>query len=249
MKWFELSNKPFYFHMFSASHFVILTIFLFISIVIFKYREKLTDDKWRKVELGVIFSLILIEITNHVWMYINGVWRIDHSMPLELCNIGLVLCVILVMTRKKLIFELLFFIALLGATQAIITPALTYDFPHFRFFHFFYTHMIVVWVTLYFTWAKGYFPTFTSVIKLLTFINLLLPLILFVNKKYGGNYWFLRHKPKSPSFFDVLGPYPWYIFSLESILIIFSLMVWLLVRNGEKNQGERSQTPLKEMNE
>ena len=173
-------------------------------------------------------------------MYVNGIWKVGRSMPLELCNIGLILCVILLFTRKKLVFELLFFIAILGATQAIFTPALTYDFPHFRFFHFFYAHMMVVWVTLYFTWAKGYYPTFRSVIKLIVFINLLLPVILFVNKQANGNYWFLRHKPESPSLFDVLGPYPWYIFSLEGLLIVFSLIAWLIFRKWEKSHGGRS---------
>ena len=113
---------------------------------------------------------------------------------------------------KKLVFELLFFIAILGVPQAIFTPALTYDFPHFRFFHFFYAHMMVVWVTLYFTWTKEYYPTFRTAIKLIVFTNFLLPIILFVDEQANGNYWFLRHKPESPSLFDVLGPYPCYIF-------------------------------------
>lgn len=240
MDWFGLSNKSFDFDMFSRSHFIVLVIFILITAVIFLYRKKLNGNKSRRTEIGVIFSLILFEITNHLWMYVNGVWKIGRSMPLELCNIGLILCVILLLTRNKFVFELLFFIAILGATQAIFTPALKYDFPHFRFFHFFYAHMIIVWVSLYFTWTKGYYPTFRSVIKLIVFINLLLPVILFVNKWTNGNYWFLRHKPKSSSFLDVLGPYPWYIFSLESLLIVFSLMAWLILRKWEKSQGERS---------
>lgn len=240
MEWFGRSNKSFDFDMFSASHFVILAIFVLISVVIFLYRKKLNDDNWRRTELGVTFSLILFEIMNHIWMYVNGIWKVGRSMPLELCNIGLILCVILLLTRKKIVFEILFFIAILGTTQAIFTPALTYDFPHFRFFHFFYAHMMVVWVTLYFTWARGYYPTFRSVIKLIVFINLLLPVILFVNKQTNGNYWFLRHKPENPSFFDVLGPYPWYIFSLESLLIVISLIAWLILRKWEKSHGDRS---------
>jgi len=241
MEWFGSDNRPYDFNMFSLSHFVILTIFMLIVVVIFLNRKKMNGENWRKSEVGIAISLILFEIVNHVWMYVNGTWKVGRSMPLELCNIGLILCVILLFTRKKVVFELLFFIAILGVPQAIITPALTYDFPHFRFFHFFYAHMMVVWVTLYFTWAKEYYPTFRTAIKLIVFINLLLPIILFVNKKTDGNYWFLRHKPKNPSLFDVLGPYPWYIFSLESLLIAFSLIAWLIFRKWEKTHGERSQ--------
>ena len=99
---------------FLLSHFVILAIFVFISVVIFLYRKKLNDDNWKRAELGVTFSLILSEIMNHIWMYVNGIWKVGRSMPLESCNIGLILCVILLLTRKKLIFEILFFIAILG---------------------------------------------------------------------------------------------------------------------------------------
>jgi hypothetical integral membrane protein (TIGR02206 family) len=240
MKWFGPSNKSFDFDMFSGSHFVILAIFILITVIIFLYRKKLRDEKWRKAEIEVAISLILFEMTNHVWMYVNGIWKISRSMPLELCNIGLILCVVLLLTRKKLIFEILFFIAILGVTQAIFTPSLTYDFPHFRFFHFFYAHLTVVWVTLYFMWVRGYYPTFQSVLKLIVYINVLLPIIMFVNKRFDGNYWFLRHKPGSPSFLDMLGPYPWYIFSLECLLIIFSLIAWLILRKWEKNHREHS---------
>ncbi|MBN8200988.1 TIGR02206 family membrane protein [Bacillus sp. NTK034] len=240
MEWFGKSHKSFHFEMFSASHLVTLAIFFFVSSAIFLFRKKLNGDGWRRLEVESAISLIFAEILNHVWMLVNEVWKLGRSMPLELCNIGLILCILLLLTRKKYIFELLIFIAILGATQAILTPALTYDFPHFRFFHFFYAHMMVVWVALYFLWARKYYPSFRSVIKLIVFINLLLPAILLINNQTKGNYWFLRHKPKTPSFFDILGDYPWYIFTLESLLIILSLITWFIFRKWEKGHKERS---------
>ncbi|MBB6446174.1 YwaF family protein [Bacillus benzoevorans] len=234
MEWFGRSSKGFDFEMFSGSHFVMLAIFLIIAVLIFLNREKLRSNKWRKAEIGVAISLIVIEITYHMWMIVNHNWKLKSSIPLELCNISLILCVLLLLTRKKLIFEILFFTAILGASQAIFTPALNYGFPHFRFFHFFYAHIMVVWVTLYFTWVKGYYPTFLSVLKLIVFLNILLPGVLLVNKLTNGNYWFLRHKPEGPSLLDALGPYPWYIFSLEGVLVGLSLIAWLIFRKWEK---------------
>ena len=243
MEWFGRSNKSFDFDMFSDSHFVILAIFLLITLFISLNRNKLKSEKWRKTEILAAISLIVIEITYHIWMIVNDIWTLSRSLPLELCNLSLILCVLLLLTRKKIIFEILFFTAVLGASQAIFTPALSYDFPHFRFFHFFYTHMMAVWVTLYFTWAKGYHPTLKSVLKLIVFINILLPIILLVNKIASGNYWFLRHKPEGPSLFDVLGPYPWYIFSLEGLLVVLSLLAWLIFRKWKKTH-EGTRTPI-----
>ncbi|NQD67675.1 TIGR02206 family membrane protein [Bacillus haikouensis] len=230
MDWFGHSHQSFHFSLFSVSHVVTLAIFIFVAVIIFLYRKNVSNSKRRRIEKGTAYSLILMEMMNHVWMYVHDVWKFGRSMPLELCNIAVILCICLLLTRKRIFFELLFFIAVLGATQAIITPALTYDFPHFRFLHFFYSHLIAVWVTLYFTLANGYHPTFRSFTKLIVFINLLMPIILLVNMLSEGNYWFLRHKPKSPSLFDLLGPYPWYILTLESVLIVISVITWLILR-------------------
>jgi hypothetical integral membrane protein (TIGR02206 family) len=230
MEWLSRSNETYQFQMFSTSHIIVLTIFILIPMAIFISRKKLKEKSLRKTEIAVAYSLIVSEVLNHSWMYASGVWKLGRSMPLELCNIGLILSIILLLSGKKLFFELLFFISLLGSTQAIITPALTYDFPHFRFFHFFYAHMVIVWISLYFMWVKGYYPGFKSVLKLVFFINLLFPVVLYVNRIADGNYWFLRHKPDSPSLLDLLGPYPWYIFSLETLLVAFSMITYLLVR-------------------
>lgn len=228
--WFGRSYKNYYFEMYSLSHFVIISICIAGSVLIFLYREKLKIEKWRAAEIGMAISLLLIETTYHIWMLINGSWNVSHAIPLELCSISLILTVFLLLTRKKVIYEILLFTALLGASQAIFTPLLKYDFPHFRFFHFFYTHLMIIWVPLYFTWARGYRPTIWSVVKLFIFLNVLMPIIMIINKLVGGNYMFLSHKPDSASLLDVLGPYPWYILSLEGLLISLSLIVWAIFR-------------------
>ena len=228
--------------MFSASHFVIMALLFIVSLVIYLFRTRMTNPKWRLVEIGIAISLIIIETTYHIWMLVNGNWNASHAFPLELCSISLILAVVLLITRNKLIYEILLFTSLLGASQAIFTPLVNYEFPHFRFFHFFYTHLMMIWVSLYFTWVKGYRPTIWSVVKLFVFLNFLMPIIMKINKLVGGNYLFLSHKPKGASLLDVLGPYPWYILSLEGLLISLSLLVWLIFRkkgNGNQPTAEK----------
>ncbi|MGX6441853.1 YwaF family protein [Neobacillus sp. K501] len=231
MTWFGGSNKEFDFAMFSISHFVIILLLFLVSIVIFRKREKMRHGTWRMAEVGVAISLVVMETGYHLWMLMNGTWNVSHAIPLELCSISLILSVILLLTRKKIIYEILLFTALLGASQAIFTPLLTFDFPHFRFIHFFYTHLMTIWVVFYFTWVIGYRPTIWSVVKLFVFLNFLMPIIMLINKVVDGNYMFLSHKPKSASLLNVLGPYPWYILSMEGLLIGLSLLVWLILRS------------------
>ncbi|MDF2788438.1 MAG: hypothetical protein K0S80_1536 [Neobacillus sp.] len=230
MGWFGGNVKEYDFEMFSVSHFVIITLLILGSFFIFIYREKLKDKKWRKAEVTVGISLIIIEVSYHLWMAANDMWEVSHAIPLELCSISLILSLLLLLTRKKVIYEILLFTALLGASQAIFTPLLNFDFPHFRFFHFFYTHVMMIWVVFYFTWVQGYRPTIWSVVKLFVFLNVLLPIIMLINKAVDGNYMFLSHKPNSASLLNLLGPYPWYILSMEFLLITLSLIVWLIFR-------------------
>ncbi|MGM0903134.1 MAG: TIGR02206 family membrane protein [Bacillota bacterium] len=234
MTWATFYNdKHSIFEMFSTSHIVVLLLFLLGSIVIFICRQKLKQVKWRPIEIGIALSLCFFELAFHVWLLASTYWDISDSVPIELCSISLFLAIILLLTGNRTIYELLLFTALLGATQALITPVLYYDFPHIRFFYFFYTHIMMIWVALYFTWVKGYRPTIRSVGKVFVFLNILLPIVIVVNKLVDGNYMFLSHKPRTPSLLDYLGPYPWYILSIEGLLLILSLVVWLLLR--EKN--------------
>ncbi|MCM3765618.1 TIGR02206 family membrane protein [Neobacillus niacini] len=240
MAWFGGSYKEFDFEMFSVSHFVIIALLFIISAGVFFNREKLKRGNWRKVEIAAAISLVLFEAMYHIWMMVNGNWNVSHAIPLELCSISLFLTVFLLLTKKKIIYEILLFTALLGASQAIFTPLLNFEFPHFRFFHFFYTHLMMIWTVLYFTWVKGYRPTIWSVVKLFVFLNVMMPIIMVINKLVDGNYMFLSHKPKSPSLLDVLGPYPYYIVSMEGLVITLSLLVWLIFR--EKDEIKRGIT-------
>jgi hypothetical integral membrane protein (TIGR02206 family) len=230
MGWFGGNVKEYDFEMFSVSHFVIIALLILGSFFIFIVRDKLEDGKWRRAEVAVGISLIIIEVSYHLWMVVNDMWDVSHGIPLELCSISLILSVLLLLTRNKVIYEILLFTALLGASQAIFTPLLNFDFPHFRFFHFFYTHVMMIWVVFYFTWVHGYRPTIWSVVKLFIFLNVLLPIIMLINKAVDGNYMFLSHKPNSASLLNLLGPYPWYILSMEFLLITLSLIVWLIFR-------------------
>ncbi|WP_462409331.1 YwaF family protein [Neobacillus sp. Marseille-QA0830] len=234
--WFGGQVEGYRFEMFSVSHIVSIAILLLGSAFLFLWREKLKPIHWGKFELGLAVFLLVFEAVYHLWMVVNNNWLVSHSLPLELCNISWFLTIFLLFTKKRIFYEILLFTALLGASQAIFTPVLHYDFPHFRFFHFFLTHLIMIWVALFFTWVKGYRPTIWSIVKLFVFLNMLLPFVLLINKWVNGNYMFLSHKPGSASLLDYLGPYPVYIFSLEALLIVLSSIVWLLFREKAGNK-------------
>ena len=51
--------------------------------------------------------------------------------------------------------------------------------------------------------------------------------VFFFNQILGSNYLFIAHKPETASLIDVLGPWPWYILSLEVIGAVMCLLLYL----------------------
>jgi len=213
------------FAMFSVAHIAVLGVLCLAIVALYIFRKK--GPVPRKYERLFALSLLAMEVLYHVWMVATGRWALASSLPLELCSISLLVTIVLLWTGNRHLIDFVFFAGIGGAIQAMLTPVLDLGFPHFRYFHFFYTHIGIILTALYFTWMKGYRPTFKGVLKTMLALNLLLPLLFAVNYLFQGNYMFLREKPYNGSLLDFLGPYPWYILALEGVAFIMFTGLWL----------------------
>ncbi|WP_391204072.1 TIGR02206 family membrane protein [Psychrobacillus sp. L4] len=212
--------------------------FFIILLLIIKKRWSISQKKVLLMERLFALSLLIMEILYHVWLYQTGRWNWVSSLPLELCSISLILTIILLWTGNRHIYEFVFYAGIGGALQAVATPVLDLSFPHFRYFHFFHTHFGIILTALYFTWVKGYLPTFKGIIKTMVALNILLPCIFVLNIILHGNYMFLLKKPANGSILDFLGPYPWYILSLELFAFLIFICLWLIFRKKEVSKTQ-----------
>jgi len=64
-------------------------------------------------------------------------------------------------------------------------------------------------------------------VRVVVGLNLYMLVVFGINKLVDGNYMFIMHKPETPSLIDVLGPWPWYILSLEAIGLIICFLLYL----------------------
>ncbi|MFS0575016.1 TIGR02206 family membrane protein [Sporosarcina sp. 179-K 3D1 HS] len=219
------------FEMFSLAHFSAIGFIVFVIALLFLAREKWASPIKNKALLERIFAFTLLwfEIMYHLWMVSTGRWHLYESLPLELCSLTLLASILLLWTGNRHLFDFVFYAGIGGAIQAIVTPVLDLSFPHFRYFHFFYTHLGIILTALYFVWMKGYRPTCKGIWKTMLVLNILLPFITIINWAVDGNYMFLRMKPTNGSLLDFLGPYPWYILSLEVVAVLLFILLWLIV--------------------
>lgn len=228
------------FELFQIHHVLMLVIFLIgcIFLYIFKNHLKSYD---KSISMIIFLTLVIFESAYHFWLYVGGRWDISFTLPLQLCSISLILSLILLATNIERVFQFFYYLGLSGAMQALLTPELFVGFPHFRFIQFFYTHIMIIWVALYYVFVKGYRPSLKGLFESFLFLNLMALLTFFVNKWIDGNYMFLARKPTNPSLLDYLGPYPYYIFSLEGMAFFLFYLLYLpfasKLRMKERQKG------------
>lgn len=230
MSVFSGSSTYFPFEMFSLSHIgmIILTVAGVVLIGFFRHLlQKQNEGRLKTGEWIAAFTLIFFEVGYYLWLFANGMWAVSHGLPLELSSISVMMIIVLLFKRNRHFVEIMFLVGIGGAIQAIVTPVLQFDFPHFRYIHFFVTHIAVIWVVFYFIWVRGYQITVHSIWKAMLFLNVLLPFIFFINVLVDGNYWFIMKKPSGGSLLDLLGPHPWYILGMEAAALIFFTLLWL----------------------
>ncbi|MFJ7828293.1 TIGR02206 family membrane protein [Psychrobacillus sp. NPDC096623] len=226
------------FEMFSAVHIssMITLCLLILLLFICRNRWSIQQKKVQFIERFFALTLFIMDGYYYIWLVQTGRWDFGNSLPLELCSISLIVCIVLLWTGSKRLYPFVFYAGIGGAIQAVATPVLDLNFPHFRFFHFFYTHFGIILTALYFTWVKGYRPTFKGVVQTMITLNVLLPFLFAINILVKGNYMFLQEKPRGGSLLDFLGPYPWYILSLELVAFVVFCCLWLLFKTKKHKE-------------
>jgi hypothetical integral membrane protein (TIGR02206 family) len=217
------------FELFSASHIMALLIIILINFLIYIFREKIKNDKVDRIFRYTLAGVLIFqEISYNIWHAYIGDWSIGTTLPLHLCGISVVLSAVLLLTKKYSLYEVIFFWGVGGATQALLTPDIgIYGFPHYRFFQFFISHGSIVTACLYATFVFGYRPRLKSIWRAIVALNIYMVFIAALNTITGGNYLFICRKPATASLMDFLGPWPWYILSLEGLGLVIFFIVYI----------------------
>ncbi|MBB3113907.1 putative integral membrane protein (TIGR02206 family) [Paenibacillus phyllosphaerae] len=229
---------------FSLTHIVALVACALLILLLYVAKSWLQQGDRRRLfaRLTLVGILGAAEAALNVWYVREDAFGLSDTLPLELCSISLYMCILMLLFRSKRLFQIVYFTGIGGAMQALLTPVLTYGFPHFRFLQFFLAHSFIILAVLYMVWVEKFRPTLRSIGLTMIFLNLLLVIILLVNKATGGNYMFVSRKPDTASVLDLLGPYPWYLLSMEGLAVVIFLLLYAPFHAG--NRRERRQLQL-----
>ncbi|BBH24652.1 permease [Paenibacillus baekrokdamisoli] len=224
--WFDARHaKPFI--AYSEAHIGVLVFLLLLMVLLYLFRKSFRTTGSKAMRYGLAAVLVLCELSLNLWYIQQGVFHSATTLPLELCSISLYLSVFMLLFRSRFLFRIVYFTGLGGALQALATPVLGFGFPHYRFLEFFIAHGVIIISVLYMVWVEGFKPTFRSAFTAFAWLNAIAVPVVYINTVTGGNYMFLARKPDTASLLDLLGPYPFYILSLEAVALIMFLLLYL----------------------
>ncbi|UOQ49391.1 TIGR02206 family membrane protein [Gracilibacillus caseinilyticus] len=233
---FSFDQAGYPFHLFSLSHLLMIGLSFGLVTCLFTFRERIREQYKRPFKYMLVVLLILGELSFHLWYIVHDRWDVQLNLPLQLCSISLYLCTIMLLTKNYKVFEVSFFVSMTGAFIAILTPELFFGFPHMRFIHFFIVHITIVIACFYMVWVEEFKPAFASVIRAFAVLNILAGFVCIINKMIGSNYMFLAEKTSNASILDFLGPYPWYILSLEVLALALFMLIYVALFKSTRNK-------------
>ncbi len=222
----DYSGEPF--QLFGTGHLIALAIIALINLS-FIWLRKSNDRKLKdRVRYTIAALLVISEGSWHIWNIAIGEWTIQTHLPFHLCAVLVWTSLIMLLTRNYFIYEFAYFLGIAGASQALLTPeAGIYGFPHYRVFQTIVAHGSIVTAAIFMTVVEGYRPYWSSFKRVFLWTNIYMVIVTGINLLIGSNYLYTLHKPESASLMDLLGPWPWYLLSVELVALILCTLLYL----------------------
>lgn len=212
------------FQLFAAAHLVALAALGALGLSAVVMARAGAQRTRRTLRLTLACSLASCHVIENVVALAQGWYKIQ-MLPLEMCDLAALFGVYGLLTRDERVVGPAWFFALSGTLPALITPELNVTFPHFRFVIYFLEHGLTVITSLVLVLGLGVVPRAGAWLRAFLIINAFGLLNGLLNAILGTNFMYLSHKPASPTPFDWFGPWPFYLFVLELLVIaLFRLL-------------------------
>jgi len=201
------------FAMFSPQHLVTLTALLGLGILVVRARRR----KWVGTLIGVALTAYALAIYSQKAMAGDLAW--DSALPLELCHWVMAACVVSLFRPYRWATEIAYYWGFAGTLQAVLTPDLADGFPSWEFLQFFWSHGGILLGIVFLVARPGFRAEPGAVARMFAAVNVYALVVGTLNWIFGWNYGYLCGKPARPSLLDLLGPWPWYLLSLEGVAL------------------------------
>ena len=222
------------FQAFALPHNLAMLTTVIVAVVLTAYARSGPDERNLKIIRYVLGALLLISVAlDPVLILVRyGVeehgrdMAINESLPFYLCDVVAIFLAFALFSKNQRLAEIGYLWAIAGTLQGLIMPALWFDHKELEFYIFFLQHGGGPVAAIFLVWGLGIVPA-QGAMKRSVFWSLgYMVVVMFINWLIGANYGFLNHKPTGGSLFDHMGPWPFYLGTLQ--VIAYTLYFFLL---------------------
>ena len=228
---------PHPFHPFSSEHFIALGIGTAVTAGFLWVGRRGGNGSNRAAALLAVLNLTAFPLTLAAWWSLAAEKSIDNYLPFQLCDVATITAGLALLTKRPLLCAMTYFWGLAATLQALLMPALTVGFPHLPFVMFFIQHFAIVAAALYLPMVDGWRPRqpiWKGPLEIYGWSLIYLAFAMTVNRLLGSNFAFASRPPDNPSLIDQLGPWPWYLFGMQAIALVFFFLLALPFARGKR---------------
>nr|CRH05951.1 conserved membrane protein of unknown function [Candidatus Magnetococcus massalia] len=227
------------FQLFGWAHLAMLGLIALGLTGLIRWGGRLPTHLRLPMRYGFALLLTANELFWHLWVWGAGQWQVQTMLPLHFCSIAVILSVILLITKNRYLFEVVYYIGISGAILALLTPAMTrYGAGHALFYQFFISHAMIIVAATYMCAVEGARPTLRGLARVAMVGVLYMLLVGWINTKLHSNYLFIAYKPDAATTLDILPPWPWNIpLMVVGMLLMMLSLYYLISFRGDRADG------------
>ncbi len=140
--------------------------------------------------------------------------------PFHFCGWVHMIAAYALITGRPAAIQVQILLTFAGVLHSLVTPTPADGFPSIEYVRYFAYHGLLVGSAV---WALFVLPqrfTWRSIVSATLVLQTFEVTTGVIDWLSGENFMYLRTPPPSPTLFDVLGPWPWYLLSLEVVSVI-----------------------------
>ncbi len=165
---------------------------------------------------------------------------VENSLPLYLCDVVSIFLAFALITKNQRLAEIGYLWGLAGTVQGLVTPTLWFDWTHIEFHVFFLQHGGVPVAAVFIVWGLRIIPEKGAFKRSVIWSLGYMAVIMSLNWMIGQNYGFLNRLPEVETLFDHMGPWPYYLITLQVIAYtLYAILLAITPRNPVSGQGDQ----------
>ena len=216
------------FHAYGIPHLVVIFLTATLPFALAALVRRTQSQRIERVITATISTILALNYVGYlILIRRTAVVEWQQLLPLQLCDWGMVVVIVAMLTGSQRWFEVAYFWGIGGTVQAVLTPNLHYGFPDFRFFSFFISHCGIIVGVIFLMLTRRYRPMPMSILRVFLWSELYFVITFVADALTGYNYGFLLHKPEAFSILNFLSDYrPLYLLQLHGVALLFFVVLY-----------------------